>query len=103
MSSFLKRNKNHLHFEPAELLHVKESLLRVNHPELNKVKSMVISELINRNHFDYELFSELINGIIDNSENVNMVNIILEDIRFNNENYNVFENKTFYSIMVMIY
>ena len=84
MNSFLKRHKNHLYFDATQMSEIKAALLQVNLHELLNIRSMVISELINKNSFDFELFSSLITGVQANRENVNMINIILEDIRFNN-------------------
>lgn len=62
LGSFLKRNKNTVHFEPAEMEQIKVFLLKETHPELEKVRSMAISELISRSNFDFELLGELIAG-----------------------------------------
>jgi hypothetical protein len=84
LGSFLKRNKNTVHFEPTEMEQIKAFLLRETHPELEKVRSMAISELISRSNFDFELLGGLIAGLQSHGENIGMVNIILEDIKFNN-------------------
>jgi hypothetical protein len=53
LGSFLKRNKNSIHFEPPHMQQIKAFLLRETHGELEKVRSMAISELISRSNFDF--------------------------------------------------
>lgn len=53
LGSFLKRNKNTIHFEPAQMQQIKAFLLRDTHGELEKVRSMAVSELISRSNFDF--------------------------------------------------
>ncbi len=79
LSSFLKRNKNVVHFSQVELHQLKQFLMNVKTASLETIRSVAISELITRTDFDYELFYSLCSS----QANIGMVNIILEDIKYN--------------------
>ena len=53
--------------------------MNVKTASLETIRSVAISELITRTDFDYELFYSLCSS----QANIGMVNIILEDIKYN--------------------
>jgi hypothetical protein len=64
---------------------------------------MMASNLIQINNFDYQLFNLLIGHLASHPENIMLVNFIIEDLKYNNENYNELQQKEFTASIQAIY
>lgn len=95
MNSALRRNSSTLFFEAGLLSSIKKMVLEEQNVELQKIKCMMASNLIRVHSFDYQLFNLLIEHLPSHPENIMLINFIIEDLKYSNENYNEFQQKEF--------